>query len=360
MDTTDLEITFNESGYCNHCSDFLEKKLKWTYQGDVSDQILQQQVNEIKKAGKHKKYDCVVGISGGADSCYTALVCKELGLRALLVHVDNGWNAEISVKNIEIICKSLDFDFASHVLDWNEFRDVQLSHLLASVPEIETPTDIAILQYLHKSAAQYDVHSIIMGGNYITEGILPKSWHYDAKDKKYSMAIQKQFGTQPIKNFPAFDLWQELYYKFIKGIKIYYLLNHLPYNKRDVIKKLESLGWRDYGEKHHESFYTRIVQSYILPIKFNIDYRKATLSNKICTHILSREDAIDLLSKPAYNIVSIDSDIEYVCKKLGITTTEFREIMDEKPKTYKDFPNNRKVLENLYKIYRFISGSTTN
>ena len=357
MDTTDEEITFDANGYCNHCSDFLDRKLKWTYKGIESDKLFSDKIERIKKAGAGAKYDCVVGISGGADSCYTAYICKNAGLRVLLVHLDNGWDSETSVKNIEVVCKNLGLDYMSSVLDWTEFRDAQLSHLKASVPEIETPTDIAILEHLHKTAAKFKVKYIIMGGNYFTEGILPRSWHYDAKDKKYSYAIHKQFGTTDPKTLPSFDFWKELYYKFIKRIKIYYILNEVPYNKKKAKTTLEGLGWRDYGQKHHESFYTKIVQSYILPLKFNIDYRKPTYSNLICTGDISREKVLELLSQKPYNEDTINNDIEYVCKKLGITSLEFQEIMKQAPKTYKDYPNNKSLLEFLYKFYRLISGS---
>lgn len=360
MDTSDPEIVFDSHGHCNHCNEFLNKKINWAYQGSSSDIALKQLTEEIKNAGKGNKYDCVVGMSGGADSCYTAYLCHQLGLRALLVHMDNGWDSETSVKNIETMCRTFNFDYESHVLDWSEFRDVQLSHLKASVPEIETPTDIAILEYLHQSAARHNIKHIVMGGNYITEGILPKSWHYNAKDSTYSRAIQKRFGSQQIKNFPSFNFWQELWYKFFKRIKIVYVLNLVPYNKQSAIATLQKLGWKDYGEKHHESFYTRIVQSYILPVKFNIDYRKATLSNKVCTGVMSREEALALLKLLPFNETKIEEDIAYVCKKLGISLGEFKEIMALPPLTYKDYPNNKWWLEKAYRLYRLISGSKTN
>ena len=352
MDTSDAEITFDKQGYCCHCTEFLEKKIKWTYQGTESDAYLSQLVKRIKTAGKNSNYDCVAGISGGADSCYAAYICKQLGLRVLLVHLDNGWNSETSVKNMEVVTQALGLDFTSYVLDWNEFRDIQLSHLKASTPEIETPTDIAILQYLHKAAAKHNVKYVVMGGNYFTEGILPKSWHYNAKDKTYSVAIQNKFGSVKAKNFPAFDFWQELYYKFVKGIRIVYLLNHVPYTKKIAVATLQQLGWKDYGHKHHESFYTRVVQSYILPLKFNIDYRKPTLSNKICTGQISREEALEILKRKPFDEVQLENDIAYTCKKLGISVEEFNNIMAMPAKTYRDYPNDSKKLEWMYKLYR--------
>ncbi len=355
MDTSDPEITFNGKGECNHCTEFLNVKMAWTYQGVESDHKLRDYVMEIKRKGVGKKYDCVIGLSGGVDSCFVAFKCKQLGLSALLVHLDNGWNSETSVQNIESISKSLGFDYISYVLNWEEFRDIQLSHLKASVPEIETPTDIAILEYLHKAAFEYDVKYIVMGGNYITEGILPKSWHYNAKDDTYSKAIHKKFGSVKPKAFPSFNFKQEVYYKFVKGIKIVYLLNDLPYSKSEAIHELQKLGWKDYGQKHHESFYTRIVQSYILPLKFNIDYRKPTLSNKICTHTITREEALQILETKPYNESSIDLDIDFVCKKLGISRVEFDTMMKEPPKTFRDYPNSHRFLEWIYKLYRVLT-----
>lgn len=352
MDTSDAEISFDATGHCCHCTEFLDKKIKLTYQGAESDKYLSLLVKKMKAAGKKSKYDCVAGISGGADSCYAAIVCKQLGLRVLLVHLDNGWNSETSVKNIEVVTQALGLDYTSYVLDWNEFKDIQLAHLKASTPEIETPTDIAILQYLHKAAAENNVKHIVMGGNYFTEGILPKSWHYNAKDKAYSMAVQKEYGTIKPKNFPAFDFWQEVYYKFIKGIRIVYLLNHVPYTKKLAVSTLQELGWKDYGHKHHESFYTRVVQSYILPVKFNIDYRKPTLSNKICTGQISREEALKILERKPFEEAQLENDIAYTCKKLGISIEEFNNMMAMPPKTYHDYPNNAKRLERMYGFYR--------
>lgn len=349
MDTTDTEILFNEQGYCNHCTDYLIQKYK--YERETEDAYLFELVKEVKKQGLGKKYDCIVGVSGGADGCYLAYIVKKQGLRALLVHMDNGWNSTLAVENIKAVADTLGFDYESYVLDWEEFRDLQLSFLKASVPEIETPTDIAILGSLHKMAAEYNVKYVFMGGNYATEGILPKSWHYDPKDKKYVIGIQKKFGNVKLKKFPFFDYRLEFYYKIIKRIKIIYLLNYVPYNRQLALNTLKETGWKDYAQKHHESLYTAFVQSYILPVKFNIDYRKIILSIKICNNIITREEAIALLHSKSFNDVQIDQEVEYVCKKLNISKTEFKKIMHQEPKTYRDYPNNKQLLEFIYKMY---------
>ncbi len=355
MDTSDAEIIFDMNGVCNHCTGYFDKTSRLVYQGESSDLKLKALLSDIKSKGKNKEYDCLIGISGGIDSCYVAYTAKKLGLRALVVHMDNGWNSDISVKNIKSVVAKLGFDYQSYVLDWEEFKDLQLSFLKASVPEAETPTDIAIPAALHKIAAENNIKFIISGGNYATEGILPKSWHYDAKDLKYLKSIHKKFGTKKLKKFPTFGYLTETYYKFIKGIKTIYILNYIPYSKSDAMKLLEDeLGWIYYGGKHYESKYTGFVQSYILPIKFNIDYRRATFSTQICAGEITREFALEELKKLSYDKDKANEEKAYLCKKLGIKEEEFNQILEAPPKSYKDYPNNKKFLEFIYDLYRKI------
>ncbi len=353
MDTSDVDIHFDEKGVCNHCTNYFERIASRVYQGEKSDKELMQLVENIKKAGKGKKYDCVIGVSGGIDSSYVAYKAKKRGLRALLVHLDNGWNSEISVKNIKNLARILEFDYESYVLDWEEFREIQLAFLKASIPEMETPTDIAIPGALHQVAAKYGVKYILSGGNFATEGILPKTWHYNAKDMTYFNHILRTFGRKKMRKFPRFGWKEELYYKLVHGIKISYILNYVPYNKQEAMQVLENeLGWKYYGGKHYESKYTGFVQSYIMPEKFNMDYRRATLSTQICTGEVTREIALDELKHKPYDSVSAQHEKEYVCKKLGISINEFDEIMSRPAKVYRDYPNAEGRLEFIYDIYR--------
>jgi N-acetyl sugar amidotransferase len=353
MDTSDAEIRFDEHGFCNHCTDYFELISHQVYQGEASDKKLEQLVTEVKIAGKNKAYDCIIGVSGGVDSIFTASLAKKMGLRVLAVHMDNGWNSELAVNNIEKILRQLNIDLQTYVLDWQEFRDLQLSFLRASVPEAETPTDIAIPAVLHKFAAKYGVKYIFSGGNYVTEGILPKSWHYDAKDVKYIKVIQKKFGTTKLNTFPFFGFEKETWYKLFKGIRMIYPLNYVSYNKKEALRVLEQeLDWKNYGGKHHESLYTKFVQSYILPEKFGIDYRNATFSTQICAGEISRDEALQELKKPPFDLSKIKEDTEYLCTKLCITPEEFNAIMKLPPKSYKDYPNNKKWLEFVYGVYR--------
>jgi len=352
MDSSDPIIKFNSNGYCNHCTDFMNTRLNYNYKGEKRDKIVARLIKKIKEKGKGKKYDCLIGISGGIDSCYAAYILKNKGLRILAVHLDNGWNTETSVSNIENIVKKLEIDFESYVLDWEEFREIQLSFLKASVPEAETPTDIAILAALHKVAAKYKINYIISGGNFSSEGILPKLWHYNAKDKKYFKYIHKTFGIGKIKTFPLFGFEKEFYYKMIKGIKIIYVLNFIPFSKNEAIKVLENvLEWKNYSGKHHESVYTKFIQSYYLYEKFGIDYRRATLSSQICSNEISREQALTILKTKPYNEETIKSDKEYISKKLNISLDELEKIINYPAKWFYDYPNENKKLNLIYNIY---------
>lgn len=353
MDTSDTDIRFDANGNCNHCTEYLEKTIHRTYRGEENDKTFNTLINRIKKDGKNKPYDCVVGVSGGADSTYTAYLCKKAGLRVLCVHMDNGWNTEISEKNIQNLIEKHGMDYRRYILDWENFRDLQLAFLKASVPEIETPTDIAILGVLHQIASEYGIRYVISGGNFATEGILPKSWQYNAKDTRYIRAIHHKYGKTDKIKIPLFSFFEELYYKFIKKIRIIYILNLVDYNKEKAMQHLtENLDWQYYGGKHHESLYTGFVQSYILPVKFNIDYRKATLSTLICKGEISREQALEDLKLPSFNPEKVAIEKALICEKLEITEDTFDKIMAEPAKSYRNYPNSKKSLECLYSIYR--------
>lgn len=353
MDTSDPDIRFGPEGQCNHCTDYVTRISSLTYRGEESGWRLRELVERIKRDGRGKPYDCVIGISGGVDSTYVAYVAIQHGLRPLAVHMDNGWNTDTAVKNIKNLAKTLGMDYQSHVLDWEEFRDLQLAFFKASVPEIETPTDMAIPATLHLAAMEHGIRFIISGGNYATEGILPARWHYNQKDVKFLKAIHKRFGKRSLKTFPMFGFERETYCKLVKGIRFAYPLNLVPYSKSDAIRVLqEELGWKNYGGKHHESKITAFVQSYIHPKKFGIDYRKATLSTQICAGEVTRQEALAALEQPPFNEAEVARDTEYIAKKLGLTIREFEEILARPPKNYMDYPNDQRLLECIYSVYR--------
>lgn len=355
MDTTDPEITFDELGNCCHCTEFLEKRARHAYQGKESDDALKRLVDGIKVSGIGREYDCVIGVSGGVDSCYLAYVAAKRGLRTLAVHMDNGWNSDKAVVNIKNVTRKLGIDYESYVLDWEEFKDLQLAFLKASVPEAETPTDVAIPAALHRVAAKHGIKCILSGGNLATEGILPKSWHYDVKDLKYFNHIHRKFGSRKLRTFPTFGYKREMYYKLVKGIRTLYPLNFVPFVKEEAIQLLEQeFDWKRYGAKHHESRYTKFIQSYYLYEKFGIDYRRAGMSIQICAEKLDRDAAVERLRCKPYDPATIEEDRRYVSKKLGVTRDEFEGILNSPAKWYWDYPTEEKKLGFIYDMYRTI------
>ncbi len=353
MDTTDPEIRFERDGICNHCTELFQKREEVKNQKRYGEEHLEGIIRRIKKKGKNLKYDAVLGISGGVDSCYVAYLLKKLGIRTLLVHLDNGWNSDLATMNIRSIASKLEFDYESFVLDWEEFKDIQLAFLKASVVEAETPTDMAILGALHKVAARHGIRYIISGGNLATEGILPRMWHYNARDTRYFNHIHKTFGSKSIRSFPYFGWMAEMYYKLVKQVKIIYLLNYMRYDKSAAKTLLiNEFGWKDYGGKHHESRFTKFVQTYLLPVKFNLDYRKATFSSLICAGEMNREEAIQELQTPPYVNEEIEKEKKYIAKKLSIDRHELDRIVELPGKYYYHYPNDEKRLNFIYKLYK--------
>jgi N-acetyl sugar amidotransferase len=343
MDTTDPEIEFDENGYCNHCRHLLYQR---SIMGDpeFKKNKLAATVQEIKENGKDKQYDCIVGVSGGTDSTYVAYLAKDLGLRPLAVHLDNGWDAELAVSNIEKTLKTLGIDLFTYVLDWEEFKDLQISFLKASVSDAELPSDHAIRAVQYQAAAQHGVKYIINGRNLNTEGILPWSWTYSVMDWKYIKAVHKKYGNVKLKTFPHYNLVQLANYVMHKRIKLVNILNYFDYSKKEAIDILQTkLDWRDYGGKHYESIYTRFFQAYILPKKFNIDKRMAHLSVLVCTGEISREEAFAEMKKPTCEEDMMESDREYVIKKFNMTDKDFEEIMQAPTTNYTSFDNNSGV-----------------
>ena len=227
----------------------------------------------------------------------------------------------------------------------------------ASVPEAETPTDIAIPAVLHKVAARQGVKYIISGGNYATEGIMPVHWHYNARDIRYLKHIHKRFGSGRLRSFPLFGFVQEMYFKLVKGIKTIYLLNYVPYDKQEAIAKLQAeLGWQDYGGKHNESVYTGFIQGYYLFNKFGIDYRRAMYSTQICLGQMNREQALKQLEQLPYKEEKVIKDKALVAEKLGLKPGELDQIIAAPAKWYRDYPNQEKFLGFVYNTYRRLYG----
>lgn len=340
MDTTDPDITFDSNGRCNHCSTafFRLKQFPFNLSKKEKEQKLTKKIKDIKSK-KKGNYDCIIGVSGGLDSTYVAYKSKEFGLNPLAVHVDNGWNSELSVKNIEKTLKKLDIDLYTNVLDWEEFKDLQLSFLKSSTPDLEIPTDHSIISTLFRTANRYKINTIIAGWNTSTELIMPRKWSNGHWDWFYINNIQKRFGNRQLINYPHLNI-VDFFVNKIRKIENFYILDFLDYRRDDAIKILKNeINWKEYGRKHGESIYTRFVQEYILPNKFCFDKRRAHLSTLICSGQLNREDAIEKMNEPLYSKMNIEEDIEYVNNKLCISKDDFFTYMSLPNKTYFDYPS---------------------
>ena len=319
--------------------------------GEPGQKMVASLVEDIKTKGKGKRYDCIVGVSGGTDSTYLLYLAKKLGLRPLAVHFDGGWDSEIAVHNIKKITSKLDIDLQTYVVDWEEFKDILVSFLRASFPWADAPTDVAIDATLYRIAAEEGVRYILNGSSFRTEGKMPAEWTYmDGRIIKY---IHGKFGNKKMKTFPNMTLFDFGYYSVFKGIHVERILNYLEYHKKESGKFLEKeIGWKYYGGHHYESVYTRFVYSYWLPQKFGIDKRIITHSALVRSGEMTRYEALQSLLRPPLEGNKMEEDVDYVIKKLGLTHEEFDEIMALLPKSFTDYPSYYPLILRLKPIIR--------
>lgn len=287
------------------------------------------------------------------DGSYTAII----GAGPMhYFNLNNGWNTPIAEENIQIMVKKLGFDYYEYKMDWQEFKEIQLAFFKSSIVDLEIPTDLAILGANYEIAKKFKIPSILSGGNFAAEGILPLTWGYHVKsDMKLYKHIVKKYSNIKIKKTPYAGLKENFINKFIRGIKTYYPLNYVNFNK-DKAKQflIENYGFKEYGGKHQESTITGFLQTYLMPIKYNIDYRRATLSSQICTKQISREQALKILDTKAYDEGKIKKDKLYICEKWEITEAEFDNYLKLKAKNYKNFPNQEKFISSLFSLYKKI------
>ncbi len=355
MDTSDYEIYFDDNGFCNHCISYFKRIPNQSKQNESTLNAL---ISRIKEEGKNKKYDCIIGLSGGVDSSFLAYKVIQLGLRPLAVHFDNGWDSELAVKNIENIVNKLKIDLHTFVMDWEEFRHLQLSFLKASVPDCEIPTDHGIIAVLYETALKERVRYIISGTNTSTEGILPNNWSYGATDWRYIKSVHKNYSGTKLRAFPRFGFIKWCYLVFVRRkIRVISLLDFVQYNKKSAMNIIENeLDWKYYGCKHGESIYTQFYQTYILPVKFKIDKRRAHLSTLICSGQITRKEALKELEEPTYQEKETREKMEYVLKKLKLTQQEFNNILALPTRTYKEFSNQvfqRKILNFFIRLVKY-------
>ncbi|MGX5820035.1 N-acetyl sugar amidotransferase [Chitinophaga lutea] len=351
MDTSDPEITFDSQGHCNHCTGSIARLE--AMRRNHTPEALERIIAEIKEAGKNNEYDCIIGISGGVDSSYLAwLVKREFGLRPLAIHLDNGWNSELAVKNIENIVKKLDIDLFTWVINWEVFRELQLAFLSSSVIDLEMLSDNAIVASIYKLAKEKNIKYFLDGVNIETESIMPETWYNSLKvDSLNIRSIYKKHGSKvPLKTYPLLSFFD--FYRFLKGdLKQYSLLNYIDYNKvkaKELIQR--ELDWKDYGGKHFESRITQFYQAYILPQKYGVDKRRAHLSSLICSGQISRDEALAELERPLYTPSKMEEDKAFFIKKLGLTPARFEEIMNTPATPHDAYPSYKARMHRLIRI----------
>ena len=358
MDTSDSNIVFDARGWCDYCNNYHSHIVPHWDTGESGLKQIMAVVDKMKRDGKGKDHDCLVGLSGGVDSSYVTYLAKEkFGLRPLLYHVDAGWNAQQAVNNIEKLVDGLGLDLFTEVVDWPEMRDLQLSFFKAQVPHLDTPQDHAFFAGLYNFAAKHGVKYILTGANYSTECVRePLEWHYHASDLRQIKDIHKQFGTRPLNSFPLAGIFKfKIYYRFFKGVQVVKPLNHIPFFKEAAMQELvDKFGWQKYAHKHYESRFTRFYEGFWLPTKFGYDKRRAHFSSLILTGQLPRQEALDKIAMPAYSQESIAEDFEYIATKLGITVQDLRDYLNGPKKTYKDYKNDMGMIELATKVLRLV------
>ena len=347
MDTTDSNITFDENGQCDHCTDFYKNTLPNWHTDEKGRIALEKYTEEIRKAGKNKDFDCIIGMSGGADSSYLLHVAvKEFGLRPLVFHVDGGWNSELAVNNIQVMINKLNLDLFTEVINWEEMKDFQLSYFKSGLPGIDIPQDHAFVATLYNFADKHNIQYILNGGNISTECVRnPLEWIYYGTDMAQIRDIQEKFSTIPWETYPFSSVLRHKFYlRYIRKVRVLKPLNYLPYDKQKAMEFLEQeYKWKPYPQKHFESRFTKFFEGYWLPKKFGLDTRKVQYSSLILTKQMTRKEALEKLQQPAIPENEAIKDFEYIATKLGIPTTELQGYFEGSNKTYKDYKNQEQM-----------------
>lgn len=347
MDTiADPNITFDKNGVSNYYEEYKNDENLFVLKGEDGLAKLNSDISKIKHNGKNKKYDCILGLSGGVDSTYLCYLAKKQGLNPLIVHCDNGWNSELAQANIENAVNKCSFDLLTYVINWEEFKELQLSYIKSSVVDIEVLTDHAFMTVLYEQARKWNIKYVIAGMNIVTEQVLPRHWVFSKGDTVNIKAIQKIFGTKNLKSFktyPFLNYKNKKYCDDVLKMEVITPLNYIDFKYYDVKNLIKrELDWIDYGGKHYESVWTRFYQGYILPRKFNIDKRKAHLSNLIFSNQITKDEALQILATPTYNSMNLmQEDKDFVLKKFNLSEDQFEYYMNLPRKEHADYPTQK-------------------
>lgn len=353
MDTTAAGILFDAQGRCNYCRNFEEKLA--TYQPASPDELsrrLTKLVDRVKAEGSGKPYDCIVGLSGGADSSFALYQAKKSGLRPLAVHMDNGWDSELAANNIENLVRKLGVDLHTHVVNWNEYKRLMQAFFDADVLDIELLYDNAMLAVNYQTAAKHGIRWILGGTNTTTEGMeMPITWNWFKWDKKNIVALGKRDGVE-LDTLPTIGTLEYVFSKSVRRIRWIPFLDYIDYNKARCTQLLvDELGYRTYPYKHYESVFTRFYQGYILPRKFGIDKRKLHLSTLVMSGQLSREDALRTMDQIPYPSESaLQEDVDYFLKKMGWSPKQLADYLARPEIPHSRYGTEKPLWDRLAKV----------
>ena len=337
MDESVPDIWFDDAGECNYCK--MHDRLSADNPNDERGvRTLNTIVQQTRSVGEGRPYDVVIGVSGGTDSTYLLHLAVEYGLRPLAVHLDNGWNTETSVTNLRNVLEALDIDLHTHVINWQEFKDILLAQLRSGLPWADSPTDLAIIAVLYQTAVRYGVKTIFVGNNFRTEGRQPNLWtHSDSRQLRH---VHRRFGNGKVSTYPTQSPFGLIYNSVVHGVKMHRPYYHIPFNKSEAKTLIkERYGWKDYGGHHHENIFTRYAIGVWMPQKFGMDKRKVTLSAYVRNGEMVRAEALATLQLPAYDTELMKEDHAYVAKKLGIPMHEMQAIWDADNRSVYDYPS---------------------
>lgn len=353
MDTSDPQITFDEQGRCDFCNNYYTTILPSWHTGEKGWKELTAISEKIKAETKGKKYNCLIGLSGGTDSSYLTYIVKEkLGLNPLLLVVDTGWNLKVADANVENLVKKLGLDVETIVVNWEEMKDLQIAFFKSAVPYQDTPQDTAIFSALYTYAAKHGIKYVMTGGNHSTECVKPpQEWTY-YNDIKLLKDIHKRFGTVPLKEFPLCSMFKyRIFYRYFKGIQVIKPLNYVDYRKEAATKLLEKeFGWETYANKHFEDRFTRFYEGWWLPRKFGYDKRRCYDSSLILTGQMSRDEALKDIEQQPYDENIAMEDKKYICDRLGITEKQMDEFFALPNKTFRDYKNSYWIINKAIKL----------
>ena len=359
MDTSDKNISFNELGESDYYLNFVNViKPSWDQQTNNPENLSEISL-KIRENGSRKPFDCIIGLSGGLDSSYTAYVAKEImGLRPLLFHVDAGWNTDKAVSNIEKICNGLGLDLYTEVINWTEMKDLQVSFLRSQIADQDLPQDYAFFSALYKFAKQNKIKYVLTGSNFSTECCRePLEWGgFPGIDRTLVNDIHSKFGRVKLRTFPLVDVFSyRIYYRYILGMQVIKPLNMLPYNKQKAEELLSTrFGWEPFQHKHHESRFTRFYEDFWLPRKFGFEKRRAHFSSLILTGQMTREAALERISKPEMSEEFLQKEFTYVAEKLDLTNDQLMEIFNGNNKSFNDYRNKYKYIQYATSLTRVL------